>query len=121
MRGFRASPAHALLYNFGSLDGGAGGIWSVAQAYYVAAGRTTRVVPEIYTHSMAHQWAKLAKHGMRRYHRPLRFAGVVTQHRARCGCSLKPHEARQALVRALAFHVGKTRAGRAADAHEHPY
>jgi hypothetical protein len=55
---------------------------------------------------MAHQWARLAKSGMR-HHRPLRFAGVLTQHHARCGCSLKPDEARQALLCALAFHVGR--------------
>jgi hypothetical protein len=108
LRGFRASPTRPLLYNFGSLDGGAGGIWSVAQAYFAASGRATLVVPEIYNDSMAHQWAQLAKSGMQRYHRPLRFAGVVTQHHPRCGCSLKPNEARQALVEALAFHIGRT-------------
>ncbi len=66
------------------------------------------MVPEIYSHSMAHQWAKLAKRGIHRYHRPLRFAGVLTQHHAGCRCSLKPRAARRALVRALSFHVGKT-------------
>jgi hypothetical protein len=54
----------------------------------------------------AHQWAELARSGLRTYHRPLWFAGVITQHRARCGCSLEPHDARRALQRALALHVG---------------
>lgn len=104
LRGFRAAPSHERLYNFGSLDGG--GIWSVEQAYYAAVQGNTRVVPQIYSHAMAHQWAELARSGLGTYHRPLRFAGVLTQHRARCGCSLEPHDARRALQRALALHVG---------------
>jgi hypothetical protein len=107
VRGFRAAPRRPLLYNFGSLDGGAGGIWTVAQAYYVSSGRNTRVVPEIYSRSMAHQWAELAKVAAHRYHRPVRFAGVLTQHHAHCGCSLRPHAAHQALVHALASHIGE--------------
>ena len=103
--GFRTrGPSHELLYNFGSLDGG--GIWSVEQAYYASARGNTRVVPQIYSHAMAHQWADLARSGLRTYHRPLRFAGVLTQHRTRCACSLEPHDARRALQRALALHVG---------------
>ena len=107
LRGFRAARTTPLLYNFGSLDGGVGDIWSLEQAYYASAGWNTRVVPEIYNDKMAHQWAWLAKVGQHRYHRQVRFAGVLTQHHARCNC-LRPHEARRALVHALAFHVGKT-------------
>jgi len=104
LRGFRGHPAHELLYNFGSLDGG--GIWTVKQSYYASARGNTRVVPQIYSRRMAHQWAELARSGLRTYHRPLRFGGVITQHRARCACGLKPHAARRVLQRALALHVG---------------
>ena len=74
----------------------------------MTAGRDTRVVPEIDCREMAHQWARLTKIALHEYKQPVRFAGVMTQHRARCGCSLKPKQARQALVRALAVHVGET-------------
>jgi hypothetical protein len=104
LRGFRSFPGHQLLYNFGSLDGGS--IWTVRQAVYATAKGNTRVVPEIYNHKMARQWAELARTGLRRYRRAPRFAGVLTQHHARCGCSLEPHDARRALQRALALHVG---------------
>ena len=107
-RGYRSVRSGHVLYNFGSLDGGVGSIWNAKQAAFVTAGRDTRVVPEIYSREMAHQWARLTKIALRDYRRPVRFAGVMTQHRARCGCSLKPKEARQALVRALAVHVGET-------------
>ena len=106
LRGFRAAPGRELLYNFGSLDGG--GIWSVKQAYYASVRGNTRVVPQIYSRAMAHQWAELARSGLRTFHRPLRFAGVVTQGRDRCRCSLEPHDARRELQRALALHVGAT-------------
>jgi hypothetical protein len=106
LRGFRAAPGYELLYNFGSLDGG--GIWSVKQAYYASVRGNTRVVPQIYSRAMAHQWAELARSGLRTFHRPLRFAGVVTQGRDRCRCSLEPHDARRELQRALALHVGAT-------------
>jgi len=104
LRGFRSFPGHQLLYNFGSLDGGS--IWTVRQAYYATALGNTRVVPQIYNHKMAKQWADLTRTALRRYHRAPRFAGVTTQHHARCGCSLKPHDARRALQRSLALHVG---------------
>ena len=104
LHGFRGTPGRERLYNFGSLDGG--GIWSVKQAYYASVRGNTRVVPQIYSHAMAHQWAELARSGLRTYHRPLRFAGVLTTGRARCRCSLEPHDARRALQRALALHVG---------------
>jgi hypothetical protein len=105
LRGFRSFPSKERLYNFGSLDGG--GVWTVTQAYYATVKGNTRVVPQIYSHEMARQWAELARSGLRRYHRALRFAGVITQHRARCGCSLEPHDARRVLQRALALHVGR--------------
>ena len=58
-RGFRAAGKGHYLYNYGSLDGGAGQIWKVRQAYFVAAGmRYARAVPEIYNHEMAKQWAR---------------------------------------------------------------
>jgi len=107
--GFRSFPSNELLYNFGSLDGG--GIWTVRQAFFATAMGNTRVVPQIYNHKMAKQWAELARTGLRRYHRAPRFAGVITQHHARCGCSLKPHDARRALQRALALHVGHAAPG----------
>jgi hypothetical protein len=106
LRGFRSFPGHQLLYNFGSLDGGS--IWTVRQAYYATALGNTRVVPQIYNHKMARQWAELAGTALRRYHRAPRFAGVTTQHHARCGCSLKPHDARRTLQRSLALHAGSS-------------
>jgi hypothetical protein len=40
--------------NYGSLDGGAGGIWNVRQAFYVSGGmRYARAMPEIYSHALA--------------------------------------------------------------------
>lgn len=104
LHGFRRAPSRERLDNFGSLDGG--GIWTVKQAYDASVRGNTRVVPQIDSHAMAHQWAELARSGLRTYHRPLRFAGVLTTGRARCGCSLEPHDARRALQRALALHVG---------------
>jgi hypothetical protein len=103
--GFRSFPGRQPLYNFGSLDGG--GVWTVDDTYYATAKGDTRVVPQIYSREMARQWAEFARRGLRRHHRPLRFAGVITQHHARCGCSLEPHDARRALERALAQHVGR--------------
>ena len=62
--GFRAGSHGQLLYNFGSLDGGAGGTWNVRQAYYVSGGmRYARAMPEIYNHAMARQWAKISSPG----------------------------------------------------------
>ncbi len=108
-RGFRDAHTGHLLYNFGSLDGGVGLIWSARQAFFVSSGmRYSRAIPEIYNRAMAHQWARLSREALRRYHRTLRFAGVMTQHRARCGCSLKPIQAHRTLVRALAYHLGRS-------------
>jgi hypothetical protein len=92
-----------LLYNYGSLDGGVGAIWNARQAFYVASGmRYSRALPEIYTHEMARQWARLAVVAERRYHRPIRFAGVLS---SPAGGFLKPREAHRALVRALASNM----------------
>jgi acyl-CoA hydrolase len=104
-RGFQDAKTGSLIYNFGSLDGGVGVIWNAKQAFLISGGlKDTRVVPEIYNNAMAHQWATLAKITTHRYRRPVRFAGVMTQHHARF--SLAPVDAHEALVRALADHVG---------------
>jgi hypothetical protein len=106
-RGYRAAGVERTLYNFGSLDGGVGHIWSARQAFYVAGGmRYSSAIPEIYNEAMASQWAELAQLAQQRFHRPVRFAGVMTQHSPGCGCSLKPHEARSTLVRELARRIG---------------
>src|SRR5207237_9059999 len=105
-RGFRSACTGYLLYNYGSLDGGAGGIWNVRQAYYVAGGmRYARAVPEIYNRAMARQWARLSRLGVRYYGKPVNFAGVMTQHSQRCRrCGYAPAQAHHALVRELARH-----------------
>jgi hypothetical protein len=107
-RGFRSARTGYLLYNFGSLDGGVGSIWSLRQAFYVAGGmKDARVVPEIYFRSQAEQWAELARLAIRTYRRPVRFAGVMTQvspgcRRSRCG--MGPREAHLRLGRELKRH-----------------
>ena len=104
-RGYRDAHTGHLLYNYGSLDGGVGGIWNARQAFYVASGmRYSRALPEIYNARMARQWASLALTARRLYHRPLRFAGVITSHHAGRGF-LKPRAAHRALVDALASHM----------------
>jgi hypothetical protein len=106
-RGYRSAGVRRTLYNFGSLDGGVGHIWKARQAFYVAGGmRYSRAIPEIYSPAMAREWAELAHLAQERFHRPVRFAGVMTQQSPGCGCSLQPHEARSALVRELARRVG---------------
>lgn len=102
-RGFRSAGSGYLLYNYGSLDGGPGTIWTVQQAYYVAAGmRYARAVPEIYNRRMAQQWALLSRLAAERYGRGVSFAGVMTQHSQHCasGC-YTPAQAHRALVREL--------------------
>jgi hypothetical protein len=103
-RGFRSAGKGYLLYNYGSLDGGPGKIWKVRQAYYVAAGmRYARAVPEIYNGEMARQWAELSRLSVEHYGKPLKFAGVMTQHKKRCrGCGFTPAQAHKALVHELA-------------------
>lgn len=104
-RGFRSARTGYLLYDYGSLDGGAGRIWSVRQAYYVAGGmRYARAIPEIYNRTMARQWAELSRLGVRRYGKPVPFAGLMTQHVSGCRCGLSPRQAHAALVRELARH-----------------
>src|SRR5262249_12714269 len=104
-RGYRDARTGHLLYNYGSLDGGVGAIWSARQAFYVTGGmRYVRAIPEIYNHALAKQWAQLAQLSRHRYHRPVKFAGVMTQHTAR-NRGMTPGTAHRLLVRALA-HSG---------------
>ena len=104
-RGFRSARTGYLLYNYGSLDGGAGGIWNVRQAYYVSGGmRYARAMPEIYNHAMARQWAYLSRRSVHFYGKPVQFAGLMTQHASGCSCGLTPAEAHAALVRELSKH-----------------
>jgi len=107
-RGFRGGSLGHLIYDFGSLDGGAGGVWTAQQAFYVSSGmRYARAIPEIYTHAMARQWAHLTRYALERYHRPVRFAGLMTQHAGNPRNGFGPREAHTALVRALVAHVGR--------------
>jgi hypothetical protein len=55
---------------------------------------------------MARQWAELARLAQHRYHRPLKFAGVMTQ-RTSGNHALKPRDAHKVLLRALASTVGR--------------
>ena len=103
--GFRAAVHGHSLYDYGSLDGGVGAIWSARQAWYVAGGiRHTKALPEIYNSAMAREWAELARiaHGL--YHRDVRFAGVMTQGTRSCNCGLRPHAAHRVLAHALEAH-----------------
>jgi hypothetical protein len=101
--GFRAAVHGHTLYDYGSLDGGVGAVWSARQAWYVAGGiRHTKALPEIYNSAMAREWAELARIARRRYHLGVRFAGVMTQGGASCHCGLRPHAAHRVLARALA-------------------
>jgi hypothetical protein len=106
-RGYRAyGPGHAL-YNYGSLDGGVGKIWTARQVWFVTSGmRYARALPEIYYPFMARQWAVMSRIAAHRWGRPLHFAGLMTQHMARCGCGFRPREAHRALVLALREHRG---------------
>ena len=104
-KGYRDYGPGYLLYNYGSLDGGVGEIWNARQVYYVSGGmKYARMIPEIYYPLMARQWAHMSRIAVARYGKPIRFAGVMTQHTARCGCGFKPKEAHQALVLALRKH-----------------
>jgi hypothetical protein len=102
-----ARPGYAI-YDFGSLDGGAGGIWSARQAFYIASGmRYARAIPEIYNHAMARQWAHLAHVALRRYHRQLRFAGLITQHSGNPRAGFRPAVAHRMLRHALIARIGR--------------
>jgi hypothetical protein len=104
-RGYRDAQFGHVLYNFGSLDGGVGSVWNAKQAFYAASGmRYVVAIPEIYNRAMAEQWAELAHIAKHRYHRPLKFGGVMTQHTS-SNHATKPRDAHEMLVRALA-HVG---------------
>jgi hypothetical protein len=101
--GFRTAVHGHTLYNYGSLDGGIGVIWSARQAWYVSGGiRHTKALPEIYNNAMAREWAELARvaHGV--YHKDVEFAGVMTQGTASCRCGLRPVAAHRVLARSLA-------------------
>jgi hypothetical protein len=101
-RGYRDAQFGHVLYNFGSLDGGVGSVWSAKQIFYVSSGmRYVVAIPEIYNRAMAEQWAQLAHIAKHRYHRSLKFAGVMTQHTSG-NHATKPRDAHKMLVRALA-------------------
>jgi hypothetical protein len=100
--GFRAAVHGHTLFNFGSLDGGVGAIWSARQAWYVSGGlRHTKALPEIYNSAMAQQWAELARIAHGKYHRGVHFAGVMTQGTPSCNCGLRPPAAHRILAQAL--------------------
>ena len=100
--GFRAAVHGHTLYDYGSLDGGVGTVWSARQMWFVAGGlRHTKALPEIYNSAMAREWADLARIARGRYHRAVRFAGVMTQGTPSCDCGLRPPAAHDALEHAL--------------------
>jgi hypothetical protein len=105
-RGYRDARTGRTIYNFGSLDGGVGSVWSARQVFFVASGmKYAQVIPEIYNHAMAREWAELAHIARHRYHRSVRFAGVMTTHTSG-NHGLKPRDAQKTLVRALASRIG---------------
>jgi hypothetical protein len=100
--GFRVAVHGYTLYDYGSLDGGVGAIWSARQAWYVAGGLPyTKALPEIYNSAMAREWAELAWIAHTRFRRDVQFAGVMTQGTASCDCGLRPAAAHNVLVQAL--------------------
>jgi hypothetical protein len=100
--GFRAGVDGHTLFNYGSLDGGVGAVWSARQAWFVSGGLpNTKALPEIYNSAMAKQWAELARIASGTYHRGIHFAGVMTQGTQSCDCGLRPTEAHNALADAL--------------------
>jgi hypothetical protein len=102
-RGYADSRVGHALYNYGSLDGGiVSGVWNAHQAFFVTGGmRYAHAIPEIYNRAMAREWAALAQVAKHRYHRPVRFAGVMTE-RTAGNHGVKPRDAHQMLVRELA-------------------
>lgn len=103
-QGYADSRVGHALYNYGSLDGGiVSGVWNAHQAFYVTGGmRYARPIPEIYNRAMAQEWAALAQVAKKRYHRPLKFAGVMTE-RTSQNHGVKPRDAHRMLVRQLAL------------------
>jgi len=92
-RGYRDAHTGRVIYNYGSLDGGVGTVWNARQVFFVTSGmRYAQAIPEIYNHAMAREWAELAHIARHRYHRPMRFAGVMTTHTSR-NRGMKPHDA----------------------------
>jgi hypothetical protein len=103
LHGYRRAAQGRALYDYGSLDGGIGQVWTARQATIVAGSiRHTKVLPEIYSSAMADEWAELARVAKSRYHRPVEFAGVMTQGTSHCRCGLRPHAAHRVLAGALA-------------------
>ena len=109
--GFRELAHGRTLYDYGSLDGGVGSIWSARQMMFVTGGKGhTAVLPEIYYSSQAEEWAELAHIAHRWYHQHVHFAGVMTQGSSGCDCGFRPLAAHRALVHALAsWDTGRTR------------
>jgi hypothetical protein len=110
-RGYGSLHTGETLYDYGSLDGGIGSIWSAREAFYVSGGMPeSKALPEIYSKAMAAEWAKLATVVHRRWHGQVQFAGVLTQLTPGCRCSLKPSVAHRVLRRELADYgaVGAT-------------
>jgi hypothetical protein len=105
-RGYRDAHTGQAIYNYGSLDGGVGSVWNARQVFFVTSGmRYAKAIPEIYNNAMARQWAELAHIARRRYHRPMRFAGVMTTHTSR-NRGMKPRDARRTLVHELVSRIG---------------
>jgi hypothetical protein len=102
-RGYADSRVGHALYNYGSLDGGiVSGVWNAHQAFYVTGGmRYAHAIPEIYNRTMAREWAALAQVAQHRYHRSVKFAGVMTE-RTASNYGVKPRDAHRMLVRELA-------------------
>ncbi len=111
IHGFRSWAHGRTLYDYGSLDGGVGAIWSARQMMYVTGGAgRTAVLPEIYYPAQAREWAEFAYLAHRWFHRRVHFAGVMTQGSATCGCGYLPNAAHRALVRELGrMDTGRTR------------
>lgn len=106
-RGYGSYGGGETLYDYGSLDGGIGAIWSARQALFVSGGmRYAKVLPEIYNAAQAQEWAELATVAQHRLHHKVRFAGVLTQRTSGCraGCSFKPVVAHRVLRKALAVY-----------------
>jgi hypothetical protein len=102
LHGFRVAVHGHTMFDYGSLDGGVGAVWSARQAWFVAGGlRHTKALPEIYNSAMADEWAELARIARGRYHRAVHFAGVMTQGTSSCSCGLRPSAAHRVLARAL--------------------
>ena len=102
-RGYADSRVGHALYNYGSLDGGiVSGVWNAHQAFYVTGGmRYAHAIPEIYNRTMAREWAALAQVAQHRYHRAVKFSGVMTE-RTSSNHGVKPRDAHRMLVRELA-------------------